>query len=216
MPVPVFVKLGVYVMPHEASLMTFFIDPSQQKYQHYRLSYCWGNTLSVTWLLEQVVMKLGIYVMPPEAISMAYFLNPSHQQYQYCILSNCCNNHNITLFSELLIIKLSLYIMLPEAHIMHFISDTNTAASKIVEAVTLILLHCLNWLSWNFICILCHLNSVLHKSLRVSTETTASQIVLFHWLHCTQKKTLWGLVCQQPIPTEWPPLVGEVSANFSR
>jgi predicted pyridoxine 5'-phosphate oxidase superfamily flavin-nucleotide-binding protein len=29
------------------------------------------------------------------------------------------------------------------------------------------------------------------------------------------KKKLRGLVRQRTIPTEWPPLVGEVSANFS-
>jgi hypothetical protein len=46
----------------------------------------------------------------------------------------------------------------------------------------------------------------------VATPTDPSRIRHHNRVH---KKTPWHVVCKRTIPTGWPPLVGEVSANFS-
>jgi hypothetical protein len=47
--VPVFMKLGKSIIPHETISVTYNLDPPLQQIQHYSLSDCWGNSLNVTY-----------------------------------------------------------------------------------------------------------------------------------------------------------------------
>jgi hypothetical protein len=63
---------------------------------------------------------------------------------------------------------------------------------------------------------------VINQTIRRDISETRSlhtilgnKIYIFRYEHEQNKQTPWLLVRQQTIPTERPPLVGEVSANFS-
>jgi hypothetical protein len=44
-PLPIFIQLDMYSMPHECTSTAYIINPSHQKYQHCSLSYFWDMTL---------------------------------------------------------------------------------------------------------------------------------------------------------------------------
>jgi hypothetical protein len=78
-PVPIFMKLNKFIMPHEAVSTAYSINPFDQWYQHYSLSNCCGNNRNVTLVPEQIFIKLVKCIMPHEAISTAYIIHSSHQ-----------------------------------------------------------------------------------------------------------------------------------------
>jgi hypothetical protein len=47
-PVPIFMKLGVYILPRDAISTAYLLNSLDQQYQHYILSNCCGNNCNVT------------------------------------------------------------------------------------------------------------------------------------------------------------------------
>jgi hypothetical protein len=75
-PVPIFMKLGMDIMPHEAIWTTSLRSISDHKYQNYIVWNYWGSTVTITRMPEPIVgMRLGTYVMSLEAITTVYFIN---------------------------------------------------------------------------------------------------------------------------------------------
>jgi hypothetical protein len=59
--------------------MAYTINPSNQYYQHYSLSNCWGKPLILLECLNDRHETWYVCDMPSEAISAVYLINHPHQ-----------------------------------------------------------------------------------------------------------------------------------------
>jgi hypothetical protein len=89
-------KLGMYIIPHEAISMVHFINLFHQYYQHYSLSDLRQN-LNIASTPVPNFMEVGMYIMPHEAISTAYSIHSSISNTNITAHKICCgSNRNVT------------------------------------------------------------------------------------------------------------------------
>jgi hypothetical protein len=68
-PAPVFMKLGIYVVPHKMISPAHAISLFDLQYQNYSISNCCGNNCIVTYMPEPIATELGTFIMTANSIS---------------------------------------------------------------------------------------------------------------------------------------------------